>query len=487
MITLKLKYEANEQFKEGLLKDLQRQYSSCYHYFYNRVYDSSGNISEKELRKLSPNLKNTGLLDSWFMQCSIKEALQSYKTNLAKKCPDRGKKETEGQYLERARKFEEYKLKPVFGGRKNFERRIKGQISSQEWKELRMNPLYSIGEGVQKGNRKFRVCPDLETILFRPDRGHHIELKLKGGSNRKNYLKRIYLLQEQRRLPVSYKLSKEYIYISFDELCLNSSKYIGIENRVFGIDLNPNYIGWSVVDWKESSETGFRAIKTGVISLKAINDIHYRLKGLGVPNDDPERTYISNKRDHEVLEISKKLIGIALHYKCQIFSLEDLNIETKDRGNGKKYNQLINNLWNRNKLVNNLKKRCNIFGIKLVEVRPEFSSFVGNFLYRSLRLPDMVLSSIEIGRRGFEFYNQYITKKRIQKKNIVFPDLESFNGFYTKSLEEFGAGFDLKNLRKIYDKIKESKLRFRLSLDCFDDLEFSSLFSRYSKVEYCFI
>lgn len=58
-------------------------------------------------------------------------------------------------------------------------------------------------------------------------------------------------------------------------------------------------------------------------------------------------------------------------------------------------------------------------------VKPEYSSFIGNFLYRSLdlNLPDMCLSSIEIGRRAYEFYSQYITCTKEIKKNIVFPDL----------------------------------------------------------------
>ena len=55
--------------------------------------------------------------------------------------------------------------------------------------------------------------------------------------------------------------------------------------------------------------------------------------------------------------------------------------------------------------MNNLAKRCNIYNIKLLKVKSEYSSFIGNFLYRSLNLPDMVLASIEIGRRGYEFYN----------------------------------------------------------------------------------
>ena len=50
----------------------------------------------------------------------------------------------------------------------------------------------------------------------------------------------------------------------------------------------------------------------------------------------------------------------------------------------------------------------------------------------------MCLASFEIGRRVYEFYNQYITKIKDIKKNIVFPDLQMYNSFLAKSLEEFG-------------------------------------------------
>ena len=50
----------------------------------------------------------------------------------------------------------------------------------------------------------------------------------------------------------------------------------------------------------------------------------------------------------------------------------------------------------------------------------------------------MCLASFEIGRRTYEFYNQYIIKTKDIKKNIVFPDLQMYNSFLTKSLEEFG-------------------------------------------------
>ena len=46
-----------------------------------------------------------------------------------------------------------------------------------------------------------------------------------------------------------------------------------------------------------------------------------------------------------------------------------------------------------------------MLNIKLLQVVPEYSLFIGNFLYRSLNLPDMILASIELSRRAYEFYN----------------------------------------------------------------------------------
>ena len=58
---------------------------------------------------------------------------------------------------------------------------------------------------------------------------------------------------------------------------------------------------------------------------------------------------------------------------------------------GKKYNKVVNNLWCRDKLVQNLTKRCNIFNLQLIKVVPNYSSFIGNVVFRGLRLADMEL------------------------------------------------------------------------------------------------
>ena len=72
-----------------------------------------------------------------------------------------------------------------------------------------------------------------------------------------------------------------------------------------------------------------------------------------------------------------------------------------------------------------------------MKVKPEYSSFIGNFLFRYFNLPDPILASIEISRRGYEFYNQYITKVKEIKKNIIQPKIDQFRDFWVKSLEEF--------------------------------------------------
>ena len=228
--------------------------------------------------------------------------------------------------------------------------------------------------------------------------------------------------------------------------------------------MNPNYIGWSVVDWKSSDE--FNIIDSGVISLKNINDVEYKLKKLKMPSTSNERKYLNNKRQHETLEVSKFLVNMSKHYHCECFAIECLSIKSKDNNQGKNFNRLVNNNWNKNKLVNNLRKRCNIYGIKFVDVQPQYSSIIGNLVYRSLELPDKVLSSIEISRRCYEFNLQYILKVKEKTKNVIFPVItESLLNKVKHSLEEVKCFVDFVDWKQIASELKKSKLKYRFSLD----------------------
>ena len=437
MQVLKIKYQTDDQ-SLNIIRDYIRQYSSVQHFVYNRIQEGK---SQKDIKQQIKTLNNINLLDSWFIQCSFYDIPKVNKV--------------------------------IFGGKKNYFQRLKNNISKEQFKSKRLSPIYSIGEVINKsvkGNRKFYIEQDLENIIFKPNKLTKINLQLIGLNKRKQILSKLYEKQERKEIKIAYKLDLEYIYIIFDETDIYNYETKFIKNRVLALDLNPNYIGWSIVDWKSESE--FDVIKTGVYSIKKLNDKDFNLKNKGYSSDSSKRKYISDKRNFESIQIVKNIINKSIYYKCQIISIEDLNIKSSDKELGRKFNKLVNNSWCRNAFVNNLTKRCNIHNIKLLQVKPEYSSFIGNFLYRSLHLPDMILASIEIGRRGYEFYNQYISKTKQIKKNIIRPNLSMFNKLYLKSLEEFNLQPIYKDLIELYYFFKKSKLKYRLSIDDFN-LQFS--------------
>ena len=437
MQVLKIKYQTDDQSLD-IIRNYMNQYSSVQHFVYNRIHEGK---LQKDIKQQIKTLNNINLLDSWFIQCSFYDIPKVDKV--------------------------------IFGGKRNYFQRLKNNISKEQFKLKRLSPIYSIGEVVNKsvkGNRKFHIEQDLENIIFKPNKSTKINLELIGLNKRKQMLSKLYQKQERKEIKIAYKLDLEYIYVIFEETDIYNYDTKFIKNRVLALDLNPNYIGWSIVDWKSESE--FNVIKSGVYSIKKLNDNDFNLKNKGYSTDSKERKYISAKRNFETLQIVKNIVNKSIYYKCQLISIEDLNIKSSDLNKGKNINKLVNNSWCRNTFVNNLTKRCNIHNIKLLKVKPDYSSFIGNFLYRSLNLPDMVLSSIEIGRRGYEFYNQYISKVKEIKKNIVRPNLSMFQKLYLKSLEEFKLQPVYKDLIELYYFFKKSKLKYRLSIDNFN-LQFS--------------
>jgi hypothetical protein len=448
VITVKLKYNTDDN-SLSMIKAYMEHYSKCVRFMYNRICDNPS-ISEKDLRELSHNINNIGLLNAYQIQCCIKEAKQLYSTN--------------GSGI-------------VFGGRKNFIRRCKCRITKDEWNQKKLSSFCVLGEAPQKGNRNFRIDTTNSRIIFQPNKNLHINLsysdKLHG-----EYAKIINsaeILQNNKLAPITYKIDLEYVYISLDEkMCMEVSKFDIIQNRVFAVDLNPNYIGWSVTEWQDNSV--YKLIDSGTVSIKDINDLDTDLKSRKLAPDHPDKLYISNKRDHEVFEISKYLVNKAAHYKCRVFTVEDLCMKSSDHERGKWYNRLVNNQWNRDKLCNNISKRCNLMSIKFLKVIPNYSSFIGNVLYRSERLPDMVLASIEIGRRGYEFNEQYIEKHKPIQKNIVQPMLtERLDNILRQSLEELSYDGPVSSLVDLYYQAKKSGLKYRFPFG--DNQKFSRLFS----------
>ena len=179
---------------------------------FNRYKDSK---SEKGIRLLSKSISNVPT-DSWFIQCAIKKANYLFLTN---------------------------KEKIIFGGKFSFYQRLKHKLDKDIFKENRLLGIYSQGEILRCGNRKFKLDIVSNQIIFKFSKTKHINLQL--PTLHKNYLYELINLEEQcnqkfSNFSVELKLDK--IFITFDDSKIYCSNYVGNSNVVAGVDMNPNYI-----------------------------------------------------------------------------------------------------------------------------------------------------------------------------------------------------------------------------------------------------
>ena len=439
-ISTKFEYE-NEEDKEFVL-DLIKNYNSILRFTYNRIYDSKDTLARKELYNLIKNLNNNHL-PSQFWNTIIIEAKAIYKANGENKV--------------------------IFGGKELFEERQKGKISKEEFQLKRLQPLCKIGcksHRAYKGNRYFKIISNKQIkILFNFSKDRHIIFNLKLDKNNLEKFKILKELQDQGKIALTYHISP-FNDISISYEVQKENEYEFIKNRILAIDLNPNYIGYSIIDWI-NTENGYeyKIIEAQVISLKGLNDKFKEFKEKKLSSESKEMKWLTNERHYEISLIVKYLINKCIHYKCELFVMEDLNIKRDDKEKGKNFNRLINNLWCRNLFENLIFRRCIENNVRLLVLEPSFSSLIGNLTFRNEKLPDPILASIEMSRRGYEYKNQYITKEKLIKKNIIFDNSEFNLSRISQSLEELGYKMEFKDIKDLYNKIKNLDIRYRFPLN----------------------
>ena len=410
MITIKLKLAEPIE-----ITDHMRQFASVYHYAYNRFNEG---MTQGEVRRLANRLNNTGLLDANLVSDAVDAA----------KCLI---KETKG--------------KVVFGGRKSWRDYNKGLISKEEYRKRRLIPVYFRGEtnASRKGNRKFRLDMENNQVIFKPNRSTKIVCKVEHTKRNKTLLK----LQRLCEIGETYftcRLSNEHVWITFDETILREKEYRPIRCRVMAIDLNPNYIGVAV-------RHGKSIIHKEIIGLKELNK------------------QTTNKKIHEDHEIAKRLVGIAEHYRCEYFAHEKLDIESKEHNKGRRFNRLVNNDWRRKRIVGNMTKRCNILGIKVQPILPQYSSFIGQVQHEDEY--DSVAAAIELSRRCHLFVSYYVDRSMQEVKGNVVGIMRKLSRELADRWKKKLGTKKLTTYKSLYLEIKKSGHWYR---NLFHDEWFSS-------------
>ena len=410
MVTFKIKYSSTDEF-QILLKEYRREQSSLARCAYKMCVQG---LNEKEIRNRLKVL-NHNLMDSWFVLSAMWDARALHKLSLARQEEDRPLQ------------------KVIFGGKNNLKQYLKKKITKEEFKNKRLRPLYVIGEAHQYGNRKFKLDMENDQILFQ-DRKGKIKHILKIQPQLRDRLEQLQYIQDQakqRKCSLTVYVDENYIYLSFEPK--QKEQRPQILNRVLAIDMNPNSIGWSVVDVLDKDNV--KPVEAGVIDLKDLNK---------------QKTA---KKHHETYEISKFLVNKAIHFQCSKFAVEDLSIKSKDHKKGKKHNKLINNDWIRNKLIDSLNKRCFIAQIKFVEVNPAYTSIIGGVLYPSY--PDPISPTFEIARRANFKYQKDMFYPRI-------PSVNTLNELWKQTLEKSFDGW-----KELSEWLKNTEQRYRVPLKDF--------------------
>ena len=408
-----------------------KTYNSVVHFAYNRFHDDRS-AKEKDIRS-QVNQLFKGKLNSWLLQCAIKDGKAIQERNNDKKV--------------------------VFGGKTLYKRYLRKLINKEEFIKQKQIPISSQGEILKKGNRMFDFHFDSQSLVFKISKDKHIDIQL--GNIHKNLQKELNKINElsyDKKATVSIRLNNDYIWITYDEKLLNNSMNFSElkDNRIMGLDLNPNYIGLSVIEFDK--ENNFKVLHKQVFELKGLTD----------------KNTTKSKRQYEIIKICHTINGLINYWKCKKLSIEDLNIKQCDKGQGKNVNRLCNNVWDRTLVTNKLLLLSNIYGYELVKVNPVYSSFIGNLIYGNSDTPDMVAASIEIARRGYKKY----------EKKWFYPvfNIDCLDEQWKQTLT------GVKDWKNAFLKIKNSKVKYRVLLNDITQNAVFSKFNRKSKITiYSFI
>ena len=418
-----------------VLEDV-RIFSSMVRIAFNRFQDG---YSEKQITEY---LNSRFVANCWMVRSAIKEAHALF--------------DVQGQ------------RHILFGGKWNLKQYLKGLITKEQFKQNRLMPLCSIGEYQFKGNRLVDFDLPNNHVVYKPTRGIRKEILFCPVKKKlANELAKVQELASQKKMPVTVKFTDKHLYLTYDETLIYKEAYKGLKfNRVLGIDMNPNYIGVSVIEFDKNDE--FKVLH------KEVYDLTLLTKSSGKASSDKQSKYFTNKLKHETIAIAHRINKLVDYWECSKLAVEDLSIKPKDQKKGKKFNRLCNNRWERQLFVNKLKMLAGIHRYELVEVNPAYSSVVGNFAYGSPTTPDMVASAIEIARRAYKKF----------EKGWFYPkfSVETQDERWKQTLG------GVKTWKDLFQKIKEAGLKYRFLLsDYIGNAVFSKTYNKQKWIYHVFV
>ena len=426
MKTISFKVKTNEELQKVISED-SRICSAMRRYAFNRLQDG---IKQREIYQMIINK----------FDCNCHLANSALRNANALYSINKDKKVYFGKYL----------------------RFKKGLISKDELRESKDNGILSEGEMNQKGNRLFKIEVENNKFLYKRACKEHYDLIIveKLSDKRKHVLSRLQILMTEKKIPVTIRLKKDIIYITYDEKIVeNHRKFNNLfTNRVLGIDLNPNYFGISVIEFNHNDN--FKIIHKEVIDVSNL------------------QTKSKDKIKYELYEINHRILRLCKQWHVGKLACEDLKFNNKKKFWNKSLNKLCRNNFRFNIIKSHLETLCNTFGVEFIEVNAAYSSIIGNFIHGSNNCPDMVASSVEIARRSYKKF----------EKGWIYPRVINTQRYKEVLGNQWKEELELAYMswKGLSGKIKESKLKYRFQLNP-SNAVFSKTYLKKSIIVYNFL
>lgn len=404
MKTISFKIETNDQLQKVISED-SRICSAMRRFAFNRFQDG---VKQREIYQL--------INDKFECNCHLKNSALRNANGLF--TLNKNKKVHFGKFL----KFQ------------------RGLITKDELKDSKNTGIISEGETNQKGNRLFKIDIENSKFIYKRACKEHYDLKIveKLNDKRRNILQKLEVLMSEKKIPVTIRLKKDHIYLSYDEKVVEKEKqFKGLfKNRILGIDLNPNYFGISIIEFNHQDK--YRVIHKEVIDL---NKLQEKSK---------------NKIHHELYEINHHILKLCKQWHVSKLAIEDLKFKKSNKFWSKDLNRLCRNKFRYSFVKQHLQTICNVYGVELIEVNAAYSSIIGNFKHGSESCPDMVAASIEIARRAYrKFQKGWIYPKIVNNQRIQ----QVLGNQWKEELR-----LDYMSWKGLSGIIKKSKLKYRFQL-----------------------
>ena len=376
MQTIKVRYRTDEAGAR-LIAELRRVQSSAIRCAYVSAVRADGTKRpEKEIREIvKARHTREGVLDSWAMHSATRLGVMK-----RKHCP-------EGDM--------------VFGGKANLERRRKGLISSGEWKALRLLPFVSYGDSQKpRGNQNIHLIGETELVvkIGRKEGGGrggrtvtaHATLTLAGMTgNAGRIVREIAAVSanhdRKQRVNVTYSIDETHVSITIDPADLpdhpeRKALFRVASGRCLGIDLNPKWIGLSLVenrgDPRDLAQTS--VLDHGLVELAM-----------------PEGSNAMMMRE-TLAAVCGRAVSMARKWGAGVIAVEKGLGKLRSSGRSRDNNRSLN-YWARTILVSMLRRKAALAGITVIEVWSGYSTTIGNLAFE---LPDACAAGAEIARRG---------------------------------------------------------------------------------------